>query len=56
VYREGDKVMAGSIGLAAARAPRVLFTGPHTDNPGWTRARCHDVTPIAGAFCSPSCR
>jgi hypothetical protein len=24
--------------------PRMLFSGPHPDNTGWTRPRSHDVT------------
>jgi len=46
VYREGDKVMAVSIDLTtgATGPPRVLFSGPYPDNPGWTRPRSYDVT------------
>ena len=46
VYREGDKVMAVTIDLAtgASGPPRVLFSGPYPDNPGWTRPRTYDVT------------
>jgi Tol biopolymer transport system component len=46
VYREGDKVMAVAIDLAtgASGPPRVLFSGPYPDNPGWTRPRSYDVT------------
>ena len=46
VYREGEKVLAVSIDLAtgASGPPRVLFSGPYPDNPGWTRPRSYDVT------------
>jgi serine/threonine-protein kinase len=52
VYREGDKVMAVSIDLAsgASGPPRVLFSGPYPDNPGWTRPRSYDVTPDGERF------
>jgi serine/threonine-protein kinase len=52
VYREGEKVMAVNIDLAtgATSAPRVLFTGPYPDNPGWTRPRSYDVTPDGQRF------
>lgn len=47
VYREGDKVLAGGIDptTGASDPPRVLFSGPHHNNPGWTRPRSYDVTP-----------
>jgi serine/threonine-protein kinase len=46
VYREGDKVMAVDIDLAAGTSgpPRVLFSGPYPSNQGWTRPRSYDVT------------
>jgi Tol biopolymer transport system component len=52
VYREGDKVMAVTIDLAtgASGPPRVLFSGPYPDNPGWTRPRSYDVTPDGERF------
>jgi hypothetical protein len=52
VYREGEKVMAVAIDLAtgASGPPRVLFSGPYPDNPGWTRPRSYDVTPDGGRF------
>jgi serine/threonine-protein kinase len=52
VYREGEKVMAVSIDLAtgASGPPRVLFSGPYPDNPGWTRPRSYDVTPDGERF------
>ena len=52
VYREGDKVIAVSIDLAtgASGPPRVLFSGPYPDNPGWTRPRSYDVTPDGERF------
>jgi serine/threonine-protein kinase len=52
VYREGEKVMAVSIDLAtgASDPPRVLFSGPYPDNPGWTRPRSYDVTPDGERF------
>jgi serine/threonine-protein kinase len=45
VYREGANVMAVSIDPAtgASSPPRVLFSGPYPDNPGWTRPRSYDV-------------
>jgi serine/threonine-protein kinase len=52
VYREGDKVMAVSIDPAtgASGPPRILFSGPYPDNPGWTRPRSYDVTPDGERF------
>jgi serine/threonine-protein kinase len=52
VYREGEKVMAVAIDLAtgASGPPRVLFSGPYPDNPGWTRPRSYDVTPDGERF------
>jgi serine/threonine-protein kinase len=46
VYREGGKVVAVAIDPAtgAVGSPRVLFSGPYVDNPGWTRPRSYDVT------------
>jgi Tol biopolymer transport system component len=51
-YRDGDKVMAASIDLATGStgAPRLLFSGPYPDNPGWTRPRSYDVTPDGEPF------
>jgi hypothetical protein len=41
-----------SIDLAtgASGPPRVLFSGPYQDNPGWTRPRSYDVTPDGEHF------
>jgi len=52
VYRDGDHVMAVTIDLesGASGPPRVLFTGPYPDNPGWTRPRSYDVTPDGERF------
>jgi serine/threonine-protein kinase len=52
VYRDGDKVMAVDIDLetGASSPPRVLFSGPYLDNPGWTRPRSYDVTPDGERF------
>jgi hypothetical protein len=52
VYRDGGKVMAVNIDLAtgASSPPRVLFSGPYEDNPGWTRPRSYDVTPDGERF------
>ena len=52
VYRDRDNVMAVSVDLAtgATGTPRVLFTGPYPDNPGWTRPRSYDVTPDGERF------
>jgi hypothetical protein len=52
VYREGENVMAVSIDRAtgASGPPRVLFSGPYQDNPGWTRPRSYDVTPDGQRF------
>jgi serine/threonine-protein kinase len=52
VYRDGDKVMAVDIDLAtgASGPPRLLFSGPYPDNPGWTRPRSYDVTPDGERF------
>jgi Tol biopolymer transport system component/tRNA A-37 threonylcarbamoyl transferase component Bud32 len=52
VYREGDKVMAVSIDAATGTSgpPRILFSGPYPDNPGWTRPRSYDVTPDGERF------
>lgn len=46
VYREGENVMSVAIdpSTGASSAPRVLFSGPYQDNPGWTRPRSYDVT------------
>jgi Tol biopolymer transport system component len=52
VYRDGDNVMAVSIDLdtGASGPPRILFSGPYPDNPGWTRPRSYDVTPDGQRF------
>jgi serine/threonine-protein kinase len=52
VYREGEKVVAVSIDLTTGVSgpPRVLFSGPYPDNPGWTRPRSYDVTPDGQRF------
>ena len=52
VYRDGDDVIAVGIDLqtGASGTPRVLFSGPYTDNPGWTRPRSYDVTPDGQRF------
>jgi len=52
VYRSGDSVLAVSIDplTGANGPPRVLFSGPYPDNPGWTRPRSYDVTPDGQRF------
>ncbi len=52
VFREGNRVMAASIDLATGESgtPRLLFSGPYPDNPGWTRPRSYDVTPDGQRF------
>jgi len=52
VYRSGDKVMAVDIdpSTGASGAPRMLFSAPYPDNPGWTRPRSYDVTPDGERF------
>jgi eukaryotic-like serine/threonine-protein kinase len=52
VYREGGKVIAVTIHpeTGAVGQPRVLFSGPYPDNPGWTRPRSYDVTPDGQRF------
>jgi hypothetical protein len=44
--------MAVSIDLAtgASGQPRVLFSGPYPDNPGWTGPRSYDVMPDGERF------
>ncbi len=46
VYRKGDSVMSVTIDLenGASSEPRVLFSGPYPDSPGWTRPRSYDVS------------
>jgi serine/threonine-protein kinase len=52
VYRNGDNVMVVSTDPVNGNSgpPRVLFTGPYPDNPGWTRPRSYDVTPDGERF------
>ena len=52
IYREGAKVIAVSIDpeTGTSGPPRVLFSGPYPDNPGWTRPRSYDVTPDGERF------
>ncbi len=52
VYRDGERVMAVDVDPATGESgpPRVLFSGPYPDNPGWTRPRSYDVTPDGRQF------
>jgi serine/threonine-protein kinase len=46
VYRNGDSVLAVTVDMENGRSgpPRLLFSGPYPDNPGWTRPRSYDVS------------
>jgi hypothetical protein len=52
MYRDGGQVIAVGIDpeTGASSPPRVLFSGPYLDNPGWTRPRSYDVTPDGERF------
>ena len=46
VYRSGDSVFSVAMDLARGTnsQPTLLFTGPYSDNPGFTRPRSYDVS------------
>jgi eukaryotic-like serine/threonine-protein kinase len=46
IFRSGDSVFAVTMDLARGRSnpPTLLFAGPYTDNPGFTRLRSYDVS------------